>query len=132
MGTLAGMPVGAIRFGVAAALASAAILGWPPLVGGLLSLSRPTLAWPPLTIALGLAAAAVALAGLVIVATSVGASRESLFAAILALVVAAAIPCLAALFGEDATRLPSASPIPPRSPSFGGATDTAATVWISC
>lgn len=82
---------GATRFSTVAAVVPAAILAWPPLVGSLVSLSKPVSAWPPLAIVGGLAAAAVILAVLAAVGPRAGASRESLLAMALAVVAAVVI-----------------------------------------
>jgi hypothetical protein len=79
--------VGGPRFAAVAALVPAAILGWPPLVGGLVSSTSPSHGWPPLAITAGLAFAAVALATLTMAGTRTGAARETLFAVALAFAV---------------------------------------------
>jgi hypothetical protein len=83
------------RAAVVATLGPAAMLGWPPLVGGLLSLSRPASAWPPLLVATGLAAAALTLAGVVVAGGRRSVDRESIMAVILALATAVAIAAAA-------------------------------------
>jgi hypothetical protein len=80
--------IGGPRFAAVAALVPAAILGWPPLVGGLVSSTSPSHGWPPLAITAGLAAAAVVLATLAMAGTKAGAARETLFAVALAIAAA--------------------------------------------
>jgi len=79
--------IGGPRFAAVAALVPAAILGWPPLVGGLVSSTSPSHGWPPLAITAGLAFAAVSLATLTMAGTRTGAARETLFAVALAFAV---------------------------------------------
>jgi len=88
--------LGGLRCAVVAAIVPAAILGWPPLVGGLVSSASPAHGWPPLAITAGLAAAAVTLAAVGAAGAILNAARETLFA--VALAIAAAATLVAAAF----------------------------------
>lgn len=83
--------LGGMRCAALAAIVPAAILGWPPLVGGLVSSASPSHGWPPLAITAGLAAAAATLAALGAVGTRMNAARETLFAVALAIAAATAL-----------------------------------------
>jgi hypothetical protein len=124
----AGLPERGVRFALAAALPPAAILGWPPLVGGLLSLSRPAWAWPPLAITLALALAAATLAMLVAAGRISGLSRETSFAVVLGLIVAA-VGGGAVAAPPLPSRQRAAAPIPPRLPSLAGEASRATPVF---
>jgi len=79
--------LGLVRFAGGVALSQAAILGWPAVVCVVLSLPARSSSGVPLGIVIGLgAAAAVVTAGMAIGA-AVGATRETVFAGLLALVV---------------------------------------------
>jgi hypothetical protein len=83
------LPLGTARFAGGAALTQAAILGWPAFLCAVLSSPAPARAALPLAIAIGLLAAAGLLVTAVAVGGAIGASRETVFAAVLAGVVAA-------------------------------------------
>ena len=91
-----------LRLAVATALGHAAILGWPPLVAGLLQTAEATVgpvpgaAWPWIAVA-ALAVAAAALAGLAFVAAAVPLERETALATAAGLVAAAAVLAAAGL-----------------------------------
>jgi hypothetical protein len=80
---------------VAVAVGHAALLGWPPLVAGLLQIAEATVgpaaapAWPWITVA-ALTASAAGLAGLAALATAVPLNRETALAAASGLAAAAA------------------------------------------
>lgn len=79
--------LGPVRFAGGVALSQAAILGWPAVVCVVVSLPARSSSGVPLGIVIGLgAAAAVVTAGMAIGA-AVGATRETVFAGLLALVV---------------------------------------------
>jgi len=83
-----GLPrLGLVRFAGGVALSQAAILGWPAVVCVVVSLPARSSSGVPLGIVIGLgAAAAVVTAGMAIGA-AVGATRETVFAGLLALVI---------------------------------------------
>ncbi len=82
-----GPRLGIVRFAGGVALTQAAILGWPVAVCAVLSLPTPAAARVPLGIVMGLAAAAAVVTAMVSLAAWVNASRETTFAATLAIVV---------------------------------------------
>jgi hypothetical protein len=116
-----GWRIGRPRFAAVAAFAPAAILGWPALVGGLVSLTSPTHGWPPLAITAGLAAAAVALAALAVAGARMHAACETLFA--IALASAAAMALIAArpterpLWAGGSDAAAARSPVRPDRPA---------------
>lgn len=90
---------GPVRIAGGVALSQAAILGWPIMVCAVLALPTPAAARLPLSIAIMLAGAAIALTALVAAGTGVRTSRETTFAAALALVVGV-LATIAASFGD--------------------------------
>jgi len=145
--TIGAAQPGMARFAAAAALAPAAILGWPPLVGGILSLPHPADAGPPFAIALGLAGAASSLAALTSIGAAAESARETLLASALAL---CSVLGVAAVFAFVQPPAPSTSTARPRPPSLvrihgpapggghfaesarHGRGDAASGAWISC
>lgn len=93
---------GTVRFAAGAALAQAAILGWPPLVCALVTLPSPGRAVPPALIVALLVAAAVTTVAVVAVAVAVGMARETMFACLVGLAVGAAVFALLRLGSWDA------------------------------
>ncbi|MFM8705333.1 MAG: hypothetical protein ACKOHG_15985 [Planctomycetia bacterium] len=85
----ASLPLGRARFAGGVALTQAAILGWPAVLCAVLSVPAPARAALPLAIVIGLLVAAGLLVTAVAVGAAVGASRETVFAAVLAGVVVA-------------------------------------------
>ena len=77
---------GPVRFAGGVAVFQAAILGWPIVVCAVLALPTPAAARLPLAIVMGLAVAAAALTAVVAVGAAVHVSRETIFAATLAVV----------------------------------------------
>jgi len=75
---------GPLRFAAGAALAQAAILGWPPLVCAIVTLPSSDRAIPPALLVAALAGAAAAIVLIVAAASAVGASRETACACLLA------------------------------------------------
>lgn len=112
---LRGPRPGPVRFAGGVALSQAAILGWPLLVCAVLSLPSPAAARLPLGIVLGLAAAAAVVTVIVLFGTAMQASRETMFAA--AIAVAIVVGFLAVIegspFAGSSSGLQPASPSPP-------------------
>jgi hypothetical protein len=104
---------GPVRFAGGVALSQAAILGWPVLVCVVLSLPTPAAARLPLCIVIGLAVAAIVVMALFAVGAAVHASRETTFAATLAIAVAIAVGALTIATGA---MLPDRQPAQPGSP----------------
>ena len=116
--------VGPVRFAGGVALTQAAILGWPVLVCTVLSLPNPAAARLPLGIVIGLAAAAAVVSAIVWLGNAVHASRETLFAAALAIVVGVLAIAVDVTFSTDQLA-PPASPslpslVPPPLHRLGG------------
>jgi hypothetical protein len=86
---------GPVRFAGGVALSQAAILGWPVLVCAVLALPSPAAARLPLCIVIGLAAAAALVTAIVMLGTSMRASRETMFAAAVAVALAILVGCSA-------------------------------------
>jgi hypothetical protein len=103
--------LGLARFAGGVALTQAAILGWPALVCAVLSLPTPVRAGPPLAIMIGLATAAAVVTAIVLLGAATHGSRETTFAATLAIVVV-----LLAMVTDS--MLPVRQPGQPASPSF--------------
>lgn len=106
--------LGPVRFAGGVALTQAAVLGWPVLVCAVLSLPTPAAARLPLGIVIGLAAAAAVVSAIVWLGTAVHASRETVFAAALAIVIGVLIITLDVTF----TAVPSTPPASPSLPSL--------------
>jgi hypothetical protein len=106
---------GRTRFAAGVALSQAAILGWPPLVCAALSLAVPERALPPAAIVAGLAVAAASVAAAAALGAAVAASRETVYAAVLAAVVG-----VSSLIHQVATPLFQGGDLPasPSPPSF--------------
>ncbi len=85
---------GPVRFAAGAALAQAAILGWPPLVCALVTLPSPARAVPPALIVALLVVAAVTIAVVVAVAVAAGLSRETMFACLMGMVLGGVLATL--------------------------------------
>jgi hypothetical protein len=106
-------------FAAGAAVAQAAILGWPPLVCALVTLPAPARAVPPAVLVAGLAAVALVIAGVAAAADATRASRETTFAFLAVLLVT----LLAAQFAwggawleavaREAARAPQIPELPP-------------------
>ncbi len=116
--------LGPVRFAGGVALTQAAILGWPVLVCVVLSLPTPATARLPLAIVIGLAAAAGIVSAVVCLGTAVRASRETMFAAALAIVVGVLAITVDVTFSTGQLAL-SASPslpslVPPPLHRLGG------------
>ena len=116
--------VGPVRFAGGVALTQAAILGWPVLVCTVLSLPNAAAARLPLGIVIGLAAAAAVVSAIVWLGNAVHASRETLFAAALAIVVGVLAITVDVTFSADQLA-PPASPslpslVPPPLHRLGG------------
>jgi len=79
--------VGPVRFAGGVSLTQAAVLGWPVLVCAALSLPTPAAARLPLGIVIGLAVAAALVTAIVFIGATVRASRETTFAAAVAIMV---------------------------------------------
>ena len=112
------------RFAGGVALTQAAVLGWPVLVCAVLALPTPAAARLPLGIVIGLAAAAAVVSAIVWLGTAVHASRETMFAAALAVVVGVLIITVEVTFSA-APLTPPASPslpslVPPQLHRLGG------------
>lgn len=109
---------GPVRFAGGVGLTQAAILGWPVLVCAVLSLPTPGAARLPLGIVIGLVAAAAVVSAIVWLGAAVHASRETAFAATLAMALVIVVWMLA--IGTDSTLPPrqSARPSLPSLPSF--------------
>ena len=108
--------VGPVRFAGGVALSQAAILGWPVLVCVVLSLPTPATARLPLGIVIGLAVAAAVVTAIVWLGTNVRASRETTFAAALAIMVVLVVGILSITANDVlSARRPArpTSPIPP-------------------
>lgn len=106
---------GAVRFAGGVALTHAAILGWPVLVCAVLSLPTPAAARLPLGIVIGLAAMAAVVVAMVWLGAAAHASRETTFAAILAVALAIVVGGLA--YAADST-LPARQQAQPSLPSL--------------
>jgi hypothetical protein len=105
-----------VRFAGGVSLTQAAVLGWPVLVCGVLSLPTPTAARLPLGIVIGLAVAATVVTAIVWLGATMRASRETTFAAALAIMVALVVGILSitpnvAILDHRSTQ--PTSPIPP-------------------
>jgi hypothetical protein len=79
--------LGLVRFAGGVALSQAAILGWPAVVCVVLSLPARSSSGAPLGIVIGLGTAAALVMAGVAIGAAVGATRETVFAGLLALVV---------------------------------------------
>jgi hypothetical protein len=108
-------PLGGVRFAGGVAVVQAAILGWPALVCAVLSLPTPARAGPPLGIVVGLAVAAAAVAACAAMGAALRCSRETTFAAVLAVAVGVfTIAVVSTGFRQDtATVSPSLSSLAP-------------------
>ena len=109
--------LGPVRFAGGVALSQAAILGWPVLVCVVLSLPTPAAARLPLGIVIGLAVAAAVVTAIVWLGTNVRASRETTFAAALAIMVVLIVGILSITANDvlsDRRPARPTSPIPPR------------------
>lgn len=108
--------VGPVRFAGGVSLTQAAILGWPVLVCVVLSLPTPAAARLPLGIVIGLAVAAAVVTAIVWLGTNVRASRETTFAAALAIMVVLVVGILSITANDvlsDRRPARPTSPIPP-------------------
>jgi hypothetical protein len=108
--------VGPVRFAGGVALSQAAILGWPVLVCAVLSLPTPSAARLPLGIVIGLAVAAAVVTAIVSLGVAVRASRETTFAAAVAIMVVLVVGILSITANDvlpDRQSTRSTSPIPP-------------------
>ena len=105
---------GPVRFAGGVALSQAAILGWPVVVCAVLALPTPVAARLPFAIVIGLAGAAAVLTGIVAVGTAARVSRETTFAATLAVVVG----FLAVAADAASSGWPTVSPDSPSLPSL--------------
>jgi hypothetical protein len=108
--------VGPVRFAGGVSLTQAAVLGWPVLVCAVLSLPTPAAARLPLGIVLGLAVAAAVVTAIVWFGTIVRASRETTFAAALAIMVVLVVGILSITANDvlsDRRPARPTSPIPP-------------------
>jgi len=109
-----GPRAGPVRFAGGVALSQAAILGWPVLVCAGLSLPSPAAARLPLGIVLGLAAAASVVTVIVLSGTAMKATRETVFAIAIAVVVGLLVLTAdSTSFARGQTR-----PVQPASPSL--------------
>ena len=106
-------PLGPSRFAGGVALTQAAMLGWPALVSTVLSLPTPAGARLPLGIVVGLGLLAALLVAGVAIGFAMKASRETTFAASLALVVTAVVGTLVAVSSFQREEVPT-SPSQPR------------------
>jgi len=106
-------PLGSSRFAGGVALTQAAMLGWPVLVSAVLSLPTPAGARLPLGIVVGLGLLAALLVAGVAIGFAMTASRETTFAASLALVVTAVVGTLVTVSSFQREEVP-VSPSPPR------------------
>ena len=108
--------VGPVRFAGGVSLTQAAVLGWPVLVCAVLSLPTPTAARLPLGIVIGLAVAAAVVTAIAWLGTNVRASRETTFAAALAIMVVLVVGILSITANDvlsDRRPARPTSPIPP-------------------
>ena len=74
---------GRVRFAASAGLTTAAVLGWPPLVGALVALPDPARSLPAVLIVAGLAGAVMVTTAVVGASIRAGVARETVFAALL-------------------------------------------------
>ena len=108
--------VGPVRFAGGVSLTQAAVLGWPVLVCAVLSLPTPAAARLPLVIVIGLAVAAAVVTAIVWLGTNVRASRETTFAAAVAIMVVLVVGILSIIANDvlsDRRPARPTSPIPP-------------------
>jgi hypothetical protein len=108
--------LGPVRFAGGVSLTQAAVLGWPVLVCAVLSLPTPAAARLPLGIVIGLAVAAAVVTAVVWLSATVRASRETAFAAALAIMVVLVVGILSITANDvlpDRRPMQPTSPIPP-------------------
>jgi hypothetical protein len=108
--------VGPVRFAGGVSLTQAAVLGWPVLVCAVLSLPTPAAARLPLGIVIGLAVAAAVVTAIVFIGATVRASRETTFAAAVAIMVVLLVGILSITANDvlpDRQSTRPTSPIPP-------------------
>jgi hypothetical protein len=111
--------VGPVRFAGGVSLTQAAVLGWPVLVCAVLSLPTPAAARLPLGIVIGLAMAAAVVTAIVWLGTSVRASRETMFAAALAIMVILVVGILSVTANDVLSDHRPTRPTSPIPPSLG-------------
>jgi hypothetical protein len=110
--------VGPVRFAGGVTLTQAAVLGWPVLVCAVLSLPTPAAARLPLGIVIGLAVAAAVVTAIVFIGGTVRASRETTFAAAVAMMVVLVVGILSITANDVLPDRQSTRPTSPISPSL--------------